>query len=434
MSEVTIVRIPAYRAWGDPVQIVRFMQAHAAAGTLFQIGSTRFHYCQDPAIGRRWLASRPERVALSPLYDLLKPVIGDGLTASQGEAWKQLRTEWSRHFTAEALRSRLPELRRQVTLSLLQLDAFAAADKSFSAIKFFNESSLGSIAAFLGLTLSSPRYLLRLFRVLSLAAGQKFFLPFVVPRPMLRLVSAATFPIVRRVRLALVRGLKDRDFATIDRECFAARILAKSSDIEGRRSGMRTAVDQLLTAILAGYETTGSTLCSLFFYLEQNPQIRQSILGELQGVSWEAIESPEQVPHCYAAVLEAIRLSAPSWLLTRTALATIDAGFVQAEAGDVLIVSPYFLHRDARHWTDAEKFRPERFLRAGKVVVPGEFLGFGAGSRYCVGAPLAILEMVLMTVAVLQRGNLHFLNRELIREFGVVARVTEQVQCRFTFY
>src|SRR5262249_52762505 len=73
-------------------------------------------------------------------------------------------------------------------------------------------------------------------------------------------------------------------------------------------------------------------------------------------------------------------------------------------AHSMLVVSPFFIHRDPARWSDPERFDPDRFLPAAVAARPRHhYLPFGLGTRNCVGRSLALTELQVMLPMLLQR-------------------------------
>jgi hypothetical protein len=152
--------------------------------------------------------------------------------------------------------------------------------------------------------------------------------------------------------------------------------------------------DELVTALVAGHETTASQLAWAFERIAREPRVQQSLHAELEGDSDDA--------YLTATVNEILRRrpvlpNAEPRLVKRP----IEIGGIEYQPGVVLIASAYLVHHDPAIYPDPYAFRPERFLDQA----PGTYtwIPFGGGRRRCLGASFALLEMKLVLGAALRR-------------------------------
>ena len=93
--------------------------------------------------------------------------------------------------------------------------------------------------------------------------------------------------------------------------------------------------------------------------------------------------TPAQVPAC---VEEMLRFDSALQLFERTATETVTVGDVTLEPGQQIAALLGAANRDPAVFADPDTFRPDRD--------PNPHLAFGAGVHFCVGAPLARMELV----------------------------------------
>jgi cytochrome P450 len=112
------------------------------------------------------------------------------------------------------------------------------------------------------------------------------------------------------------------------------------------------------------------------------------------------------MPYVAALVNEALRLHPPGVLSGRRASSSFEyLGHTIAE-GSIVIFSPYVTQRMPEHWgDDADEFRPERWLESEPA--PFTFIPFGGAYRKCIGFALALTEVQVAVVRLLQRTTLH---------------------------
>lgn len=166
--------------------------------------------------------------------------------------------------------------------------------------------------------------------------------------------------------------------------------------------------DQVLTLIMAGHETTAKSLTWTLYLLDAHPDEAQRVYDEvdtvLRGRTPTAADLAD-LPRCREAVLEAMRLYPPVWLISRRARAADVVDGFDVAPGTLVCVSQWVLHRDERYWDRPKQFRPERF---GEPVRPSHlYLPFGGGDRVCIGQHLALVEATLVLAVLAQTVRLH---------------------------
>jgi cytochrome P450 len=155
--------------------------------------------------------------------------------------------------------------------------------------------------------------------------------------------------------------------------------------------------DELMTALVAGHETTASQLAWALERLAREPAVTARVAAELAAGSGDAYLS--------ATITEILRLRPvlPNAEPRLTMRAVTIGGFTYPP-GVVLLANAYLVHHDATLYPDPYAMRPERFLDEP----PGTYtwIPFGGGRRRCLGASFAIQEMKIVLAAALRRFEL----------------------------
>jgi len=150
-------------------------------------------------------------------------------------------------------------------------------------------------------------------------------------------------------------------------------------------------VDEVLTEIVAGVETTTSSCCWTLHALAHAPDWQRRIRAG-DDVALER------------SVKEAMRLYPSFWTMIRVAQTSTTLGEHGLDRGDVVFVCPYLLHRNAHHWPSPMSFLPDRF--ADRRRQPGDYMPFGYGGRACLGGRLADLIVREVVRDVVRHFNL----------------------------
>jgi cytochrome P450 len=187
-------------------------------------------------------------------------------------------------------------------------------------------------------------------------------------------------------------------------------MLMEARDEAGEGMPRRQLLDEIITLLLAGYETTANSLGWTWYLLSRNPKPLQRMELELDAVLGGRVPTTEDLtllPETRRVLEESLRLYPPAWILGRRALGPDRLGDVEVGAGSVIAMSPYIVHRLERYWPDPESFEPDRFL---SERMPGKhpfaYFPFGGGPRLCIGHNFAMLEAHLVVATIAQRYRL----------------------------
>jgi cytochrome P450 len=185
-----------------------------------------------------------------------------------------------------------------------------------------------------------------------------------------------------------------------------SRLIVSAAEEPDRKVGRQRLRDELVTVLLAGHETTASTLSWTLHLLDRHPEVAERLRDEARRVLGDRTPGYGDLAELrYTAnvLSEVMRIYPPVWILPRKALdADVVGGYRVPPRADVLIC-PYTLHRHPAYWRRPECFDPDRFDPAGAAGRPRyAYIPFGAGPRFCVGNHLGMMEATLV-IAVLMR-------------------------------
>jgi cytochrome P450 len=187
----------------------------------------------------------------------------------------------------------------------------------------------------------------------------------------------------------LVREIRERrgDPPPATRDDVLSQLL-QARDEDGDQLTDEELRDELMTLLVAGHETTATSLAWCFDLLLRRP--------DLAG---EVVESRKLAD---AVIRETLRLRAPFRLVSRRLVAPMRVGPYTLPAGVSVGVNVYLTHRRSEVYPDPEAFRPERFMDGQ----PEAWVPFGGGVRRCLGASFALFEMGVVLRTVLGRARL----------------------------
>ncbi len=190
-----------------------------------------------------------------------------------------------------------------------------------------------------------------------------------------------------------------RDKGTAGRNDVLAMML-DARDEAGRPLSEDEIHDELMTLLIAGHETTATSLAwALRWILPDAPlvqRLRQEIAGA--GEDPQAIGKLELLD---ATVKESLRLQPIIPLVARILQEPFEFGGLRLPTGTLVTPSVYLVSRRPSLYPDPERFVPSRFLTFKPA--PWEWLPFGGGLRRCIGAAFAMFEMKMVLASVLGR-------------------------------
>ncbi len=212
--------------------------------------------------------------------------------------------------------------------------------------------------------------------------------------PSWRRAVAARAEVARRVREEIVR----RRAGDVENDVLS--LLVGSRDEDGSTLSDTEIVDQVISLIAAGFETTSAAMAWATYELLRGPEVWSRAHAGLDAPGWRYLDG---------VVSETLRLHPPAAISARTAATGFEFAGTRVAAGRTVIFSPYVTHRLAELWPDPERFDPERWDPGApgyRKPAPHEFLPFGGGPHRCLGAAFATTEMTVLLERLLRRTTL----------------------------
>ncbi|KAK8735868.1 hypothetical protein OTU49_005354 [Cherax quadricarinatus] len=176
----------------------------------------------------------------------------------------------------------------------------------------------------------------------------------------------------------------------------------------------KSIVAQSVLFLIAGYDTTASTLAFASFLLAKYPVHQQRLRQELQqmvqehgDITYQGIMEAKFLDAC---VMETLRLYPPGTFGERVCNKTykITGTNVVLRPGDLVTIPIWSLHHDPRYWPEPEVFLPDRFLPENKTNIRSfTHMPFGMGPRNCIAMRFALLEAKVALTKLLLKAEIH---------------------------
>jgi cytochrome P450 len=165
-------------------------------------------------------------------------------------------------------------------------------------------------------------------------------------------------------------------------------LLMQARDEDGEPMTDGELRDELVTLLLAGHETTATSVAWAIERLVRHPQQLARLVAEIDA----GPDGGER--YATAVVNETLRVRPVVPIVARILSEDFELGGRMLPAGTRVMPSIYLTNRNPRVYDAPEEFRPERFLDDAPETF--SWIPFGGGIRRCIGASFAQLEMKLM--------------------------------------
>lgn len=220
-----------------------------------------------------------------------------------------------------------------------------------------------------------------------------------------------------------------------DRRAFLSRDSTRDLSVVMKARHLRELLDELMTLIVAGFETSANTLNWVWYLIAKHPGVETRLIDEAQrvvpNVSAITAQNLGEMTYTQQVLEEVLRLYPPVWLFTRRSHADDDLEDFDVPAGTDIYLSPFVLHRTDHYWPVPDRFDPERFVPTDQPKKERPFFPFSLGPRRCLGEFFSFLEMKVHLGLLLPRFRMSLVKEtkpEL--ELAINLRVADDIHVR----
>ena len=181
-------------------------------------------------------------------------------------------------------------------------------------------------------------------------------------------------------------------------------LLLSARDETGDALSAQEVAEQLLSFVVAGHETTATTLAWAMDQLHRDAGLLARLCAELDALGPSpAPEALVKLPLLEAVCNETLRLFPPVPMVTRKLAKGLTLKGYDLPVGTSVAVAGYMAHHREEVFAEAASFKPERFV--GRTYTPFEFMPYGGGARRCLGAAFAGYELKVVLATLLAAGT-----------------------------
>jgi cytochrome P450 len=348
---------------------------------------------------KRVLVSNHRNYTKGVGLDRVRILLGKGIMTSEGELWTRQRYMLQPLFHRRVISQFAEVIAAANERFLTRWQRLAAGDAPVNLTDEMSELTLAIV-----LRAVFGRDLDRLSEQLG---GNPFE---VVTRESTRdLQFAYKFRSLTRLVAQLIGRRRNESEQHFD---YLAMLMAARDKDSGEPMGERELIDEVMTLIVAGHETTASGLNWTWYLLSQHPEAEARLHAEIDAapeLAAPTLTQMEALSYTQQVISEALRLYPPGWVLSRRTIAADELGGYAVPPGTNVLLPLYLLHRHPLFWRDPETFDPDRFAPEHEAERPRfAYMPFAAGPRHCIGETFALYEMLMHLYKVARHYRLRY--------------------------
>ncbi len=416
-GRIRAIRTNPIRAWGQRSYEEDIIESRLAGRRNFILN--------EPNAIKHVLVDNYENYVRTPFsIRVLRPILGKGVLTAEGKAWKHQRRTLAPAFTPRAVNTLIPHMAGAIDETVTKLKAASNAPVDLREVMQHMTLEIAGRTMFsFGMDKHGPT--LRDF-VAEYGEGlaQPRFLDLVLPLswPSPRDFARARFrkrwtPFV--AMLMAERRAAGKKADAPPRDLFD--LLDQARDPEtGQALNDEQLGDEVATMILAGHETTATALFWSLYLLALDPAAQEQVAAEAREARADGALDVDRLKFTRAVLDETMRLYPSVFLIARAASGPDVIGGRPVRKNDVVLVSPWLLHRHEKLWPDPDVFLPSRFMAPSPPPDRFAYLPFGVGPRICIGAHFALVEATLALAQIIGAFRVTLLDKEPVMPVGIV--------------
>jgi cytochrome P450 len=353
-------------------------------------------------------------------YDFLKMAIGNGLITNEGDSWLTNRRLSQPAFHKKELENFVQLIVKETRGLINTLKTSADKNEVVDLSEHMNEITLNVISKILFSTeLGDDRQVI----MDAVTVGNRY----VAYRLQNLLRPPVWVPTKKNLEFkkALKQGdeilfklIKSRRTEDKTYNDLLSMLLHAKDEESGETMDDQQLRDEMITLLIAGFETSANALTWGIWELFKNPEVVVKLREELNSkADFENMEFSElfSLPYTNMVINECLRMYPPAWSISRNALDEDNLNGFEIKKGNQLMFHIYAIQRNEEYWADPNSFDPERFNPENIKKIPKHaFMPFGAGPRFCIGSNLAMLEMIVILSMLVKEFDVEVIKEQKI--------------------
>ncbi len=406
----------------DPETLATLIQLQREYGDMVCISKPngrRAYFINDAAEIRRILTRRHSKYRKGPGFERVKMLLGNGLIVSDGDVWRRSRRMIQPAFSRQNVHKLMKVM---VECSDRRAQQWASLAQNGEQCNITAETSDFALELIL-ISIFSTDYDTRI-----LTQGEN---PFAfLSRDSTRDLSVVLK--VRELRKLLLSIIGDRRAGQGSDEFDFLAMYLQATDKDGQAFTDAELLDELMTLIVAGFETSANTLNWVWYLVAGHPDVEAKLIAEaeehLPNVSALSADAIANMQYTQQVLEETLRLYPPVWLFTRRSHEEDELDDYDVPPDTDIYLSPFVLHRTEHYWPNPEQFDPDRFIPSEKPKKDRPFYPFSLGPRRCLGEYFSFLEMKVHIGLLLPHFRMQLVDDSQPElELGINLRATKDI-------
>ena len=340
-------------------------------------------FINDPSEIHQILVRNYNRYAKGPGFERIEMLLGSRLIVSNGDTWRRARTMIQPSFSRQNIHKLIMQM---IKCTKSRAIKWKRAATSKSTLNITQEMGTFALELIL-LSIFGDDY-----EDMIVKDGSN-------PFSFLSEDSVRDLTVVmkmRKLRTFILEIITRRRQSKANNQYDFLSMYVEAKDKNGRTFSDKELIDEIVTLIIAGYETSAGTLNWVWYLISQHPSVETLLLSESEKIIPEIdsinFESINQMKYTQWVIEETLRLYPPVWLFSRKSLKEDTLTEYDIPPDTDIYFSPYILHRTEKFWINPNNFDPSRFANDDKELKKS-YYPFSLGPRRCLGEYFSFLEM-----------------------------------------
>jgi cytochrome P450 len=392
----------------DPLKFHQRMEDKYENIARFSIANIEIYYTFNPEDIKHILVDNAQNYNKSSAYKHLRGVLGSGVLTVDQKDWGKRRRIATPSFTKPMLDSYSAEMCKIIQESAIKLNKQYAINEEFSLFQEMNSIALQNAGVTMfgaklkdhGKALSDNLSLIMLLLEKKISS---ITLPPWIPTPFNKKFHKTKAFLRDEIESIVNDARKKYESGEKIPSLIQSLIEVDKNAKDINDWGI---LDEALTYLVAGHETTGSALTWAFYLISKDPVVEHKLSEEirkvLQGKPVTANDISKLV-YTRQVAQETLRLYPSVWTFGRSNIKEDVLSGYKIPPNTDIGIAPYLMHRNPKYWNEPNKFDPERFSPENeKLISKYHYFPFAAGPRNCIGHTFAMNEMILVLATFTQ--------------------------------